>query len=98
MVFCRKPLTRQNIGSLNTTDCFIMLGHIGVLIGSGAENLDHFRFTHMTPCSLLGQVVEICLVHELLVLGHLVQLNANCLLLVRVLLDQHFHVYPLCFQ
>ena len=98
MVFCRKPLTRQNIGSLNTTDCFIMLRHIGVLIGSGAENLDHFRFTHMTPCSLLGQVVEICLVHELLVLGHLVQLNANGFLLVPMLTDKDVLVDSLCLQ
>ena len=96
MVLCRKPLTRQNIGSLNTTDRFIMLGHIGVLIGSGAENLDHFRLTHMTPCSLLGQVVEIRLVHELLVLGHLVQLDADSFLLVGMLTNKYVLVDALC--
>ena len=74
-----------------------MLGHIGVLIGNGTENLDHFRFTNMTLCSLLGQVFKICLVHELLVLGHLVQLDADSFLLVAMLADKYVLVDALCF-
>ena len=67
-----------------------------MLIGSGSQNLDHFRLTHMSPCSLLGQLVEICLVHELLILGHLVQLDADSFLLVGVHADKYVLVDALC--
>ena len=50
----------------------------------------------MSPCSQLGQRVEICLVHELLILGHLVQLDADSLLLVGMHADKYVLVNSLC--
>ena len=96
VVFCRKPLACQDIGSLNATDRFVMLGHIRVLIRGSAQNLDHFRLAHVRPRRLLRQIVEVCLVHELLILGHLVELNANGFLLVPMLTDKDVLVDSLC--
>lgn len=53
-----------------------------MLLGDGAKNLDDFRFAHVGRHGGLGMRVEVLLVHELLELGHLVQLNANGLLLM----------------
>ena len=75
-----------------------MLAQIGVFDGDEPQDLTALRLGHVGAHGFLLQFLEGLDVHELLEFLHLVQLDANRLLLVLVLGDEDVSINALSLQ